>query len=317
MDPAAHPGPQTQAPAPEGLARELTGDLPCAWCKYNLRGLSVRSVCPECGAAVRATILARVDPYADVLRPISLPRATAAGMLLWSFASLAAALLVWGMRIADAIIIIWAFNPGLHWMPRLGAFCAFAAAVGALALIRPHAGIASRHIASAMLGVVAMFATAYMYHRIHVQFDPGRVKPYFSGDGMLTDRIWMRLIMGALLVASLFLLRPNARLLAGRSLLLRMGRVDRQTMRAMALSVAVGMLGDVLHLLGPRLPGSVARFSESLADFLIAVGAMLFTVGLFGVVIDTLRIAPELLRPALSIERIFGDQQNAGTESES
>jgi hypothetical protein len=34
---------------------------------------------------------------------------------------------------------------------------------------------------------------------------------------------------------------------------------------------------------------------------------MLFTVGLIGVVLDTLRIAPELLRPALSIARLLGE----------
>jgi hypothetical protein len=134
------------------------------------------------------------------------------------------------------------------------------------------------------------------------------MKPYFTGDGMLTDRVWMRLAMGALMVAALFCLRPNARLLAARSLLLRMGRVDRQTMRAMALAVGVGMLGDVLHLAGPWLPGSTVRIAESLGDFLIAVGAMLFTIGLVGVLLDVLRVAPVLLRPPLSISRLLRDR---------
>ncbi|MBL8760751.1 MAG: hypothetical protein JNL50_05545, partial [Phycisphaerae bacterium] len=56
---------------PELLARELTGDLRCAKCAYNLKGLSVRSVCPECGLAISATLLAKVDPHAAELRPIA------------------------------------------------------------------------------------------------------------------------------------------------------------------------------------------------------------------------------------------------------
>src|SRR6185369_7553380 len=112
----------------------------------------------------------------------------------------------------------------------------------------------------------------------------------FTGSGMLPERIVLRLVIGALLIAALILLRPNARLLAARSLLLRMGRVDRQTMRAMALAVAVGMLGDLLHLIGPWLPGAILRITDSLGDFLIAVGSMLFTVGLIGVALDVFRV---------------------------
>src|SRR5215831_18001819 len=95
----SRPGPESERAV--DLARELGGDLPCAACRYNLRGLSVRSVCPECGTPVRATILFTVDPYASVLRPITWPRATAAGLILWSMGALGAAVLTWVLRGAD------------------------------------------------------------------------------------------------------------------------------------------------------------------------------------------------------------------------
>src|SRR4051794_27404884 len=37
-------------------------DLPCAGCKYNLRGLTTDGRCPECGAAVLATIYDDLSP---------------------------------------------------------------------------------------------------------------------------------------------------------------------------------------------------------------------------------------------------------------
>ena len=64
------------------LASELTGDLPCVRCGYNLRGLSIREHCPECDAPVRATILALVDPRASELKPLRRPRLTGWGLVL-------------------------------------------------------------------------------------------------------------------------------------------------------------------------------------------------------------------------------------------
>src|SRR5262245_48877512 len=79
----------------EAIARELTGDLPCVRCRYNLRGLSVRAPCPECGTPVRATLLAVVDPFAGELQPVSRPRLIVAGLIAWSLGGFGSALCVW------------------------------------------------------------------------------------------------------------------------------------------------------------------------------------------------------------------------------
>ena len=288
--------------APEAIARELTGDLPCAWCGYNLKGLSVRGKCPECGAAVRATILARVDPYAEVLLPITRPRLTAVGVLLWAWGSLAAAVMVWSMRIVDGAAVLWSQPLQMRWLGIAGTACLGLATIGSLVLVKPHGRIGLGNRLAACAGVAAMAGATIWYRGIHVVFDPMHLKPYFMADGMLADRVYMRLVMGALLVVALFSLRPNARLLAARSLLLRMGKVDRQTMRAMALAVVAAMTGDVMLMLGDRLPD----VATSLAVFLIAAGSMLFTVGLIGVVVDTMRIVPVLLRGPVSIGSVLG-----------
>jgi hypothetical protein len=305
-DPGAVDEPMGAGAAPD-LARELGGDLPCAACAYNLRGLSVRSVCPECGTPVRATILATVDPYADVLRPITCPWVTAAGILVWSFAALGAALLTWWMRLADAMDTMLAVPVPFRGAPVLASWLIAASGVAALVLVRPHAGIAPRTCIAAFLGAAATVAAAWVYWRLHVRFDAAHVRPYFVADAPLAERTQLRLAIGALLVAALFLVRPNARLLAARSLLMRLGWVDRQTLRAMAAALAAAAMGDVLYLLAPRLPGGAVTYAVSLGNFLIAVGSMLFTVGLVGVAIDCLRIAPVLVRPPLSMARVMHD----------
>src|SRR3954470_14312241 len=107
-DPQHTPGGAPKAPPPldavraeSDIARELTGNLPCVTCRYNLRGLSIKSVCPECGTAVRAAILAAVDPYAPILQPLYAPRLAATGLMLWAGGALAAGLLTWSLRLAD------------------------------------------------------------------------------------------------------------------------------------------------------------------------------------------------------------------------
>jgi hypothetical protein len=92
---------------------------------------------------------------------------------------------------------------------------------------------------------------------------------------------------------------------------MRMGRVDRQRMLAIAAAVGVAAAGDVVHLLGPRVHGMAARAAESVGNVLIAVGSMLLTVGLVGVALDSARLAPVLLRPPLSIARVMGKPRPA------
>ena len=87
-------------PGGSGLAMLLTGDLPCIGCGYDIRGLSVLSQCPECGLAVRATVLHRVDPSAEALRPMPTPRLTSLGIVAWTGFGLLTAIMLWAPRAA-------------------------------------------------------------------------------------------------------------------------------------------------------------------------------------------------------------------------
>src|SRR5690606_19927036 len=70
----------TEADPEQAISLSLSGAMPCISCGYNLQGLSVVGVCPECGAAVRATILATIDPQAEELTPLLTPRLTSLGL---------------------------------------------------------------------------------------------------------------------------------------------------------------------------------------------------------------------------------------------
>jgi hypothetical protein len=285
------------------LARELAGDLPCARCGYNLRSISIRGVCPECGTPVRATILAKVDPYAEVLRPLSSPRLTAAGLLMLSFGVFACAALTWGLRGLDALDA-WETGHAPIRLVQAAMACLGAAVLGALLITRPHAGLPLRNELSALAGAACLAGFALMYWRIEARFDPVHTRP-FIGEAVLGQRAVLRLAAGGLAAGAAVLLRPNLRLLASRSLMIRMGRVDRQTMFVMVGALAVAAAGDLMHLWaagGPRERPEVAM-AGTLA---VALGSALLTVGLAGLAVDAVRLAPVLMRPPLSLAAVVG-----------
>lgn len=291
------------------LGRELGGDLPCVVCGYNLRGLSIRGVCPECGAGVRATILAVVDPHAAVLRPISHPRLIAGGLVLWAVAGLVAALICWAPQVAR--LGTWI---GARWtVPDLTLALQAAVAasgLGALAFVRPHRGISLLNgIAAAcavLLYVPLGWALGFVY----------RSDWSIDGEGVVRVVVAMGSAAGVFL-----LLRPNARLLVARCLLLRSGRVDRQTLLGMAAAAVVVAVGHgVLRLSGLQSGGRAGGSGGTggaggwgsgdavlmvLGLVFLFLGAALLTLGLIGSVFDSVRIARAILRPRRTLRQVL------------
>ncbi|TVQ60632.1 MAG: hypothetical protein EA378_11135 [Phycisphaerales bacterium] len=288
------------------LERTLRERFTCARCRYDLGGLSIRDVCPECGLPIRATLLAVVDPAAQQFRPLHRPRATAAALLLWSGGGLACAMLVWLIRGAELLRMQGGRAPEVG-LASLGAVAALAiSGLGAIALIRPHGGMGRGTSLAALIGVVCYVPMLWIMAQVLLVGDRGVPAPFFASGGMALDRVVGRLGFGLAAIGAVLGLRAHARTLASRSLLLRSGRVDRQTMLAVGGAFGVAMLGDLAHLLG-RMGGlspDAGDFANVAGTVLIVIGSLLITLGLAGVVRDTVRLYPALVRPPLSLEDV-------------
>ncbi len=309
-----------EAPGPGGgvasLARDLTGDLPCAHCGYNLRGLSIREACPECGVAVRATILAVVDPRAGELKPVIAPKLTAAALLVWPAAAFAAAICVWGLRGADALRAFAGLDLPAAWLaPASIAFLAISAAA-ACALIRPIEKLPWRSSARAAIGCLAYAGVIWAHAEIVTGLDAA-VRPagfgssgaFMSFTGPEPDRAFWRLVCAACACVVILGLKGNAARLAYRSVVIRTGRVDRQPMTALVAALAVAAAGDLLALFGDSLTGAARDIAGWVSLVLVAVGSFLLTLGIWGTVMDGWRVSKVIRTPGIGLADILDDEK--------
>lgn len=311
----------TQAPASQStaslLGRELGGDLLCISCGYNLRGLSIRGSCPECGIGIRATILGIVDPLASELRPIHRPRCVAFGLVAWSLASAIGATIAWFPHLYDILRTLGVIPSTGFPRPDVGGWllvCVALAGLGTAGLIRPHTGIPRWIVLTSIFAVLLYPLLAWLIFAI------GTEQAMIGGWRYASMR-WAPNLQSALLGIALnltvciilLLMRPTVRLLVARSLVMRSGRVDRQTMFAMAAAAGMAALGHAFGFLGgPDGPLGAATGETALANgtrivglVLVTLGSLLLTVGLWGGVADTVRIARSVLMPSPTIREVI------------
>ncbi|MBX3358773.1 MAG: hypothetical protein KF745_10115 [Phycisphaeraceae bacterium] len=299
--------PRSGSPLAASLGSQLGGDLPCVVCGYNLRGVSIRSVCPECGTGVRATILAVVDPHATELQPIAWPRAMTIGLVMWSASALLAALLGW-IPHASQLLAGAIDRPALEIqsseLTGLMGLCVVLSGIGAIAFVRPHRGLARRHIAAAAFAVALYIPLAWVVITL-CEVDSARTGRYLTNWQPDPSRLVWRIVMAVLIAAISLGLRPNARALVARSLVLRSGRVDRQTLFALAAAALLAGGGDVVAYLSLSWSGAVAETMRLFAIILIVLGSSLLTLGLAGALVDCVRMGRAIIRPGPSIHDVL------------
>jgi hypothetical protein len=295
----------SQIPA-EAWVRVLTGELPCARCRYNLQGLSILSVCPECGTPVRGTILATVDPLAKELSPIHWPAATAGGLILWAGSLMVAAVAVLGLRVEEVVAAMG--GPDLfstEVLRRVPGLAIAGAGVFAVVFVRPHARISVLHSLAAALACAAHLPLAYLTWQIFNVVDRASGAPYIAVDPTWGPvRSMLRLGCAACMAVIILGIRPNGRLLVSRSLLMRTGRVDRQTLLVILAAVGLASLGDALRLAGPGLRTDESDLIAGLGGVIISVGSLLILIGLVGVLIDVVRLRYAIVTPPLHLDTI-------------
>lgn len=287
-----------------GLGRELGGDLPCVFCGYNLRGLSIRSMCPECGTGVRATILALVDPQAGELQPIRLPRLVASGVVLWATGAIAVMMACWLPHVADGLRLMGFMSlrrPNIELAVAMGLGTSM---LGSLALIRPHAHIPWVHTLMSVLATLLYVPLAWAMWNYQVVTGQIGGARYFNHWQPSADSTKFLVLSCGIIAAIIMLERPIARLLVARSLVMRTGRVDRQTMYAMAIATLIIALGGAVGYFAPAGP-MWQDLAKIAGQVLIAFGSILLSIGLVGSLVDCTRIASAILAPSPTLKQVI------------
>lgn len=306
MKDSGHEGVVPDRPGVETIARQLTGELICIGCGYNLRGLSIRAVCPECGMSIRATLLGIVDPRAEELEELGFRRLVANGMVLWSSGALLACVMVWVLRIDEIVRFKTSLDFGLGgWVSLVGVIGLVLSGIGALVLIRPHRRVGRWVSIRAAIGVSAYIPVVMMYWVLYHGVDGVATMPLVNPGDQTIERSMLRLGMFVGVVVIVVGVRPNALMLAMRSVIVRTGRVDRQSMYAVLASFGVAAVGDALNVAGGLASGVVGDLVVQLHVVLVALGSVLITLGMINIVIDTVRLRPVLKHRGVGLTDVF------------
>jgi hypothetical protein len=180
--------------------------------------------------------------------------------------------------------------------------------LGAIALVSPHDGIRVSSRRKALIAVLAYFPLILVTWWLHVDMGPYGFSFDLTRDSAIVGaRGEMRMMADALMIVIILCLRPNARLLAARSLLMRTGRVDRQTMLTLVAVLGISIGGDGATLVSRWLPGPAGQVLGLVGLVIVLVASVLFTLGLVGVVADCWRIRAVVIDSPVTLGGILGD----------
>jgi hypothetical protein len=151
--------------------------------------------------------------------------------------------------------------------------------------------------------------------RVLVLLDPQATIGAFA-DRPPMERVAWKLGADVAIACALLLLRPNARLLAARSLLMRTGMVNRQTLASLAAVAGVCVVGDLLMLGASALGGmraweGVTMVMGLTGQIFALVGGALLLVGLIGAAVDVWRLLPVVLERPLQLEDLLAKEDRA------
>ena len=300
------PSSAAQHPAQaDPIARRLTGALVCIGCGYNLHGLSIRASCPECGLPVRATLLGVVDPRAEEIEPLFAPRAVANGLVLWTVGAMVACLCVWALRADEIVRSLLDVGLGLGFMGFVGFLALCCSFAGSLTMIRPHRSVTRRGAVRAALGAAAYLPVLAIYWVVYRGVDLSSPSPLLDPGDQRIDRSVLRITLALGAAVIIWGLRPNAVMLAMRSVIVRTGRVDRQSLYALLAAFLIAAIGDALHIFGVVSGGVVGDLLTQLHVVFVAIGSVLITIGMINAVIDTVRLRPILKRRGVGLSDVF------------
>lgn len=302
MTTAETPSESSESPSNTvGNALELQSEIRCARCGYSLQGVSVRSACSECGLPVKTTILAIVDPHAAELAPLERPKFTAFGMLLWTHGLFAGFGFMFALQLFGG-----ALSRGMEYraIRGCGIVLITLCAIGSVALVRPHRGLKLQHRINASIGFVGFLVSISL---AWIASDPYRVmslRDFHDSPSQSASFYGWLAAFHLTIAVSVLLVRANARVLAARSLLMRSGFVNRQTLAATACVLVIAGFGQTMMFADART--SVERLWSTVGVAISMTSGILLQLAGFGLVIDSWRLFRVLLEPPVKLESLLG-----------
>jgi hypothetical protein len=210
-----------------------------------------------------------------------------------------------------AAILCWIPSPvGAAYEVWHGAVtgCVVLSGIGALSLVRPHAGAERLGTILAAMAVFLYAPLAWLVWEATSYAWTGGQPAIFPATMLAAqDRspTLARLLICAIASGVGLLLRPNARLLVARSLALRTGRVDRQTILAIVAAAMIAGIGEVLLGAAASRVGMAADTARLAGEILVPAGWALVTLGMIGSFIDAVRISRAILMPAPTLHDVI------------
>ncbi|MBL9120923.1 MAG: hypothetical protein JNL80_13510 [Phycisphaerae bacterium] len=240
-------------------AFRIATTLPCRRCRYDLRGLTADTRCPECGLEVLETVAARVDPELALLPPLARPRWAGTSLLMVTLALACAAI---GTSISAAALILSKL-PRVGWHSSLIQFFP-PTAPDRLELVSPVALIVACSAAVVLLLTCGVTGKQRLFLPI--------------GLGVWAFAAWFQpelvhlALTGLIAIGTLMGLGPIVSHLGQRSRAYRHAAHAQQAIGPLMASIAIGV-GAVLlgHSTGAVLGADAVHFFKLIATVCLAM----------------------------------------------
>lgn len=307
--------------ASPSLCRQITMDIACVKCGYNIKGINSLDCCPECGFEIRRTLLFIVDPANSTIPPLRTPRQLGVALVLVALFLALAALILWLPSILYVGTLV--SDRFEQWQVRSEDWRSSAIAIGLvvasgflmIAFRRPTTEAPDpeyrKGLSSAATGMFtwAGFIAAISFYDNWYGLEWQERYTQMQADSI---DIWRTLLrLGS--IAALFLvvsgLHPVITFLGRRSVYHRIVQISRQGFRAMLVAVIITGVGDgIRFLLGV---GEQLHFYLPYKDYIVLpssmlslIGSGMMTLALWNALVDGIRLSREMNRPRYTIDQV-------------
>lgn len=279
----------------------------CRGCGYDLRGLSVRGNCPECGLSIWSSVLHTVDPAASRLPSLRNPMAVGNSLVLLTTCMLLGALLLIMPRVVELLGTWWPQTQSWsRWIPQFDwryASCLSAAGLWAVWNLAPPRNVEPTGAVRTDLYRIALGLVGWL------GFSSAWVAVVDDYGTELAAQQHLAFHMAAMVFAAIGLigLRGVFRVIGQRSREYRRSRGGRQSLELIILALIAGFLAALLEYLTrfASFPGEWRGGTRMLSTLVLWAAHFMVVVGLGYLVVNAWWIRQALRKPPPPLSRVL------------